>query len=51
MRELMDNEQGGSEYETYYADIKARYRAEWWEETEGRISFHDWLDGEKEGED
>jgi hypothetical protein len=52
MIELGDNGQGGREYEQYQAEIMARAKAEWMEETNGRISFDDWLDGtEEEDED
>lgn len=46
--ELMDNEQGGREYE---ADMMARAKREWMDETNGEVSFDDWLDGNYEPEE
>lgn len=43
--ELMSNEQGGREFEEYYAEHMARARKLWMEETGGLIAFDDWLDG------
>ena len=45
MSELMDNEQGGREYEAYYQDIICRAKEQWMEETNGSITFDTWLDG------
>lgn len=41
--ELMDNEQGGREYELYQEE---RAKEQWLEETNGCISYEDWLDGD-----
>ena len=43
--ELMDNEQGGREFDQYYEDTMKRAREQWLEETNGDITFDDWLDG------
>lgn len=49
--ELMDNEQGGREYEQYYEETMARAKREWMDETNGEVSFDDWLDGNYEKEE
>jgi hypothetical protein len=43
MNELMDNEQGGREYELYQEE---RAKEQWLDETGGNISFEDWQDGD-----
>lgn len=48
MRELMDNEQGGREYELYQDE---RAKEQWLEETNGCISYEDWLDGDFDPEE
>jgi len=46
MRELMDNAQGGREYELYQEE---RLKEQWIDETGGKISFDEWL--EKDDDD
>ncbi len=43
--ELIDNYQGGREYEQHYLE---RARAQWLEETNGEICFYDWLDSDED---
>lgn len=44
--ELIDNGQGGREYESYKENAMQEAREEWWETTHGDITFDDWLEKE-----
>ncbi len=48
MNELNEH---GDGYEQYCQDIISRAKAEWMEETNGDITFDQWLDGELEDND